>query len=407
MNVTATAEGAWRPLRVLHVGKYFPPFAGGIEHFLFDLLGAQCARGITVAALVHNERQSWRGVLPKAQDTYPVYRAPCLGRLFYVPLSPTFPLWLNRALREFSPDLLHLHLPNSSAFAALAVPRARRLPWVVHWHADVVASEIDRRLALAYRLYRPLERRLLSRTAAVITTSPPYLEASEALAPWRSRCTTIPLGLDPSRMAAPDKRALDRAAQRWNKAQLRILAIGRLTYYKGHEVLIRAIGATAGTQALIVGTGERHERLLRLIRQLRLEARVQLPGFLPDAEVAALLASCDVLCLPSLERTEAFGLVLLEAMRFAKPVVVSAVDGSGAGWVVQQAESGVLTPPGDVAALAAVLRRLQPDEDERQRLGARGALALDRDFRIERVAERVEDLYERVLPGAGAERPSP
>ncbi len=99
-----------------------------------------------------------------------IYRAPCYGRLLYAPISPTFPFWLARAIREFQPDLLHLHLPNTSAFWALLVPAARRLPWVIHWHADVVASTIDRRLALAYRLYRPFEQRLL---AASRRSSPP------------------------------------------------------------------------------------------------------------------------------------------------------------------------------------------------------------------------------------------
>ncbi|MCC9002203.1 MAG: glycosyltransferase, partial [Candidatus Competibacter sp.] len=144
-------------MRVLHVGKYYPPFAGGMEHFLADLLPALQAQGVTSAALVHHERPGRRGQWPASVDPLPIYRAPCFGRLLYAPLSPAFPFWLNRILCEFRPDLLHLHLPNTSAFWVMASTAARRLPWVVHWHADVVASLIDRRLALAYRLYRPLE----------------------------------------------------------------------------------------------------------------------------------------------------------------------------------------------------------------------------------------------------------
>ena len=386
-------------MRVLHVGKYYPPFAGGMEYFLADLLRALPARGIAAAALVHDGRPNRRGQRPDPADPLPVYRAPCHGQLLYAPLSPAFPFWLNRAIRAFRPDLLHLHLPNTSAFWALALPAARRLPWILQWQADVVASTIDRRLALAYRLYRPLEQRLLAASRAIIATSPPYLEASAALRPWRERCYVIPLGLEPARIPDPDPLAQARAATLWDGAAFRVLAIGRLTYYKGHDILIRAAAELTDSRVLIVGTGDRRKRLAALIQSLGLDGRVELSGFQPETDLNALLASCDVLCLPSLERTEAFGLVLLEAMRFGKPVVVGDIPCSGAGWVVRQAGHGLLTPPGDPAALAAALRGLQRDPVRRETFGQSGAAALRDRFGIDRVAAAVADLYRQVLAG--------
>ncbi|MBE2294631.1 MAG: glycosyltransferase, partial [Phycisphaerales bacterium] len=253
------------------------------------------------------------------------------------------------------------------------------------------------RLALAYRLYRPFEQRLLAASQAVIATSPPYLEASHALAPWRTRCHIIPLGLDPKRIVAPESAARARAESLWGTTQFRVLAIGRLTYYKGHEVLIQAAAGLDDSRVLIVGSGERREQLRALIQSLGLGERVHLPGFQPESDLNALLASCDVLCLPSLERTEAFGLVLLEAMRFGKPVVIGDIPGSGAGWVVRQAGHGLLTPPGDVAALAAALQALQHDPERRRLLGQAGEAALHAQFGIEPVAHAVAELYRRVL----------
>ncbi len=341
-------------MRVLHVGKFYPPFAGGMENFLADLLPAQQALGIKVAALVHHQGPGWRAEVPPVGYPGPrVYRAPCLGRMLYVPLSPTFPWWLNRVIREFAPDLLHLHLPNTSAFAALLLPHARRIPWLVHWHADVVASVIDRRLALAYGLYRPLEQRLLSRSRSVIVTSPPYLEASQALTHWRERCTVIPLGLDSARLPP-------------------------------------------GVRVLILGQGEHRQRLQDLITRFGLGDRVRLTGFMSEVAVAAFLASCDLFCLPSLERTEAFGLVLLEAMRYGKAVIVSDIPGSGAPWVVQQAGNGRLFPPANAQVLAQTIAALRDDTWERQRLGQAGINALQRQFGIEAVARNILDLYETV-----------
>lgn len=391
-------------MRILHIGKYYPPFAGGIENFMADLLPALQAQGVTVAALVHDEQapRTTISTAPVEPGTLPIYRAPAHGRLLYAPISPAFPLWLQRALRGFNPDLLHLHLPNTSAFWALALPAARRIPWVIHWHADVVSSQIDRRLGLAYRVaYRPFEQRLLAASQAVIATSPPYLDASTALARWRQRCHIVPLGLDAGRIPNPTPTALQRAEALWGTTGFRVLAIGRLTYYKGHDVLIQAAAELPGSRILIVGTGEQRPRLETLLSALALGDRVHLPGFQPEADLNALLASCDVLCLPSLERTEAFGLVLLEAMHFGKAVVVSDIPGSGAGWVVRQAGHGMLVPPGDAAALATALRALQLDPIRREILAQAGPVALREQFGIEPVAVATAALYRQVLANAG------
>jgi rhamnosyl/mannosyltransferase len=378
------------------VGKYLPPFAGGMEHFLWDLLHAQHSLGIQAAGLVHHELSSWKSAEPQPADRIPVYRAPSLGRVLYLPIAPSFPLWLDRAIRGIRPDLLHLHLPNSSALTALMVASARRLPWVVHWHSDIVASELDRRLALAYRFYRPFEQWLLQRSRAIIATSPTYLDASPALQRWRARCHCIPLGLDPARLTNPTAAWIDEAAQRWRPGALRVLVIGRLTYYKGHEVLLHAMARTPHAQAVIVGTGERKAQLERLIDMLHLRERVLLRGSCSDAEVAALLAGCDLLALPSLERTEAFGLVLLEAMRFAKPVLVSDIPGSGVGWVVGQARNGLRVKPGDPDALAVALARLAEAPELRETLGRNGAQTFFDVFEITQIAEAIGALYQRM-----------
>ena len=380
-------------MRVLHLGKFFPPFAGGIEHFLADLLPALRAQSVDCAALVHGHDGHNAGGVEDYQGS-PVYRVPCYGRLLYAPVSPAFPLWLRRALTEFRPDLLHLHLPNTSAFWALASPAARRLPWVVHWHADVVASALERRLALAYRLYRPFEQRLLRRSRAVIATSPPYLATSPALAPWRARSEIIPLGIPPTPPVLTAA-AVDRAERLWGQPGGRILSVGRLTYYKGHEVLIRAARRLPDAKVLIAGGGEREPALRSLIAELGLDRRVVLLGHTDPDLLQTLLAGCGCFCLPSLERTEAFGVVLLEAMRHGKPLVVSDIAGSGAGWIVRQGDCGRLVPPGAAGELAAALRALLDDPNEAARRGANGRRALNRSFAIGRVARRTAELYAR------------
>ena len=384
-------------MRVLHVGKFYPPFAGGMEYFLADLLSALQQQGVQGAALVHDHHKGLCKHRPNGSNTEPmIYRVPCYGQLLYAPVSPGFPFWLAKILHEFKPDLLHLHLPNTSAFWTLFISAARRLPWVIHWHSDVVPSQLDRRLALAYRAYRPLERRLLAASQAIIATSPSYLASSETLQRWRDKCHVIPLGLSPERLIEPQQDSLHQAEYLWGKPSFRILAVGRLTYYKGHEVLIQAAAAIPDARVILVGKGECRLRLETLVKTLKLQTKVKLIGFQTETELHALLATCDVCCLPSIERTEAFGLVLLEAMRFRKPVVASDIPGSGVGWVVQQGAHGLLVKPDDVDALAKALIQLEYAPQQRLQLGQTGARTLNMTFHIKQIAQQVMALYQQI-----------
>jgi rhamnosyl/mannosyltransferase len=382
---------------VLHVGKFYPPFAGGMENFLGDLMPALSRQGIDVQAVVHQapgEQASSASMLTEAE----VYRVPCYGSILYAPVSPGFPLALNQRIKLFKPDLIHFHVPNTSAFWALLSARARSIPWVIHWHADVVSSAIDRRLAVAYSLYRPFEQRLLARAVRVITTSKRYLDSSIPLAGWQEKCQVIPLGLNPDRLPIPRRDLQLEAEKSWGEhKKLRVLSIGRLTYYKGHEVLIRAVAGMEDVQAIIVGDGDRRTELEKLITELRVQDRVTLTGLLSEEKLQALLASSDCCCLPSLERTEAFGLVLLEAMCYGKPVIVADVPGSGMGWVVEDEKTGLLFKVGEVEALVGLLDRYASGREERLAMGRAGRERFADTFHIDQVAKTTGQLYDDVL----------
>ena len=105
------------------------------------------------------------------------------------------------------------------------------------------------------------------------------------------------------------------------------------------------------------------------------------------------------MCLPSTERTEAFGLVLLEAMAFGKPTVSSRVPGSGMSWVVQHEETGLMVPPRDVAALAEALERLRDDPSLARQLGAAGQKRFHRTFAITPSVEALQRVYDQVTGG--------
>jgi glycosyltransferase involved in cell wall biosynthesis len=365
-------------MRILHVGKYYAPERGGIEATMQSLCEWSVAHGHAVGALVHQRP----GVMRSSTETIAgvdVRRVACLGAPLYTPVSPTFPIELARSIDRTRPDVLHLHMPNPSCFFALTAPSARRVPWIVHWHSDIPPDAPDWRLRTAYRAYRPFEQALLTRASAVVTTSQAYLDASAALAPWRAKAHVIPLGCADAVPASP-------MIDAWPTSDgTRLLAVGRLSRYKGFDVLLDALAKTRTARLLLVGDGECASALRAQATRLGIDARVRFAGNVDDATLLGAYAGADAFVLPSLNRGEAFGLVLLEAMRAERAVVASAIPGSGIGEVVADGETGVLVPPGDVDALAAAIERLD-DASLRETLGSAGRARWRERFTLERSA---------------------
>lgn len=384
-------------MKVLHVGKYYPQYAGGVERFLGDLLPALARRKVQSLALVHHGKAKWEIATP-SQDFPGVVRVPTYGQWLYAPISPHFPLALAQWLAAFEPDVLHLHCPNVDALWVLALRRALRLPWVIHWHADVVPCPGEHLLKAAYLFYRRFEGALLQKARWVVATSLPYLESSNPLRPFKNKCRVVPLGVDPDRLPEPSPEARLAAEKLWETPHaLRLLVIGRLTPYKGHETLLAAVARVPQIKLLIVGTGPLEESLRRSIARLGLTGRAHLLGLRPDGEVHALLDTCHALCLPSIERTEAFGLVLLEGMRFGKALVASRVEGSGMAWVVEDGREGRLVRPGNVEAWAQTLLEINADRAGLERMGRMAREKFHRIFHIERAAEKIVALYEEAI----------
>jgi rhamnosyl/mannosyltransferase len=177
--------------------------------------------------------------------------------------------------------------------------------------------------------------------------------------------------------------------------------VGRLSYYKGFDVLVRAVARTPGVTLDILGDGKERTRLHALIRQLQLEDRVVLHGHVTDAEREAKLAACDCLCLPSIERSEAFGLVLLEGMAAARACVTTAVPGTGMGWIVQNQVTGLVVKPASEIELATALKQLADYPGLREAMGQAGRKRFQAHFRIDRSAEKVLEAYKEVIDESG------
>ena len=390
-------------MKILHIGKFFHPSHGGIETFVQDIAKASMAQGVRQGLMVH--AQPGQNAGQRDLPTYPYLsyfdRVGSLGSFGYAPISPSFGWRLRQAIAAFQPDLLYLHFPNPSAFWALLSPAARRIPWIVHWHADASGPEFDRIVRILYPFYRPFEQAILARSAQVIVSSPPYLESSNALQRWKGKCRIVPLGLDPARVQS--ERGESESALWGTDHRLRILALGRLTAYKGFDVLIRAMGQTQA-ELIIAGEGSERARLERLIKTSACQATVHLMGSVSNEDRNQLLSSCDLVCLPSLNRAEAFGISVLEAMGVGKPALVSRIPGSGLPWLVQDGRTGWHVDPGDVAAISSKINWLDQHRTALTEAGQQAYQRFHQHFDIREIARQIILIQSQTC--AAASRPT-
>lgn len=333
-------------MRILEIGKYWPPQRGGMETLLRQYCEGLAARGHRVRALVsatspHDERAVESGV--------EVWRCARFGEIASVALCPSLVGALRRSLLDLDPDVVHLHLPNPMAAAAWLVMGGARRPLVVTYHSDIVRQRV------LLRAWAPFRDRVLDRACIVHTTSEALIDSSPVLDRFRDRCRAIPPGIDPSRWVSPDPGQVLRWRERLGPDAF--LFVGRLVYYKGLDVLIDAVRGT-DLRVAICGEGPLRSELER--RAEGLEGRVRFLGEIGDDELVAAFAAARGFVLPSVAASETFGVVQLEAMAAGLPLVVCRAS-EGVAAVHEGADSAVLVAPRDVVALREAMLRVRDD----------------------------------------------
>ena len=212
----------------------------------------------------------------------------------------------------------------------------------------------------------------------------------------RKLCRVIPFGIRAGDFVHPDATRV--AEVRRRHGERIVLGVGRLIYYKGFENLVRAM-VDVRAAALIAGEGQLSGALAAEAERLGVADRVVLLGRVNDADLKACYHACEVFALPSVERSEAFGIVQLEAMACGKPVVNTWID-SAVPHVSLDGVTGLTVPPGDPTALAAALNALLDDPARRAAMGAAGRQRVREEFSAELMARRTLEVYREIAPGA-------
>jgi glycosyltransferase involved in cell wall biosynthesis len=342
-------------------------------------------RGHEVVVLTSNYAR-----LPEQEemDGFVVRRVRSLGTVFRTPITPA----LHRAVAEGGFDVVHAHSPPplSSYYAARACEESGT-PFVVTYHCDLeIPTVLGDALTNLYQ--RTFGRRTMRHARRLIVSTETYAATSRAI--WRYNPEVIPNPVDAQRFR-PD---VDGTAVR-HRLGLRpddqvVLLVARVVPHKGIEHLVEAAKFVPDARLVIVGDGPFLPEVRRLAVEFGVEERIQFQGKVPHRDLPEYYAACDVFVLPSVSRLEAFGIVALEAMATAKPVVVA--DIPGVREVVTDGVEGLLAEPVNAQDLAVKIEALLAHPATRREMGLRGREKVEAKYGIGKIADAVERVYHSV-----------
>lgn len=365
--------------RVLHVYRtYFPDPAGGIQEAIKQICHSTAELGVqsSVFCLSPNPHPALI-----AQDP-PVWRE----RSWMAPASCD--IGGVNSFRQFARlagehDLIHYHFPWPFADVMHFAARIRTKS-VMTYHSDIVKQSV------LNRFYAPLMWKMLMSMDKIVATSPNYAASSHVLSNKRisSRVTVVPLGIrdichdiPPLTEPGPDRDPY-------------FLFVGALRYYKGLPTLLQA-AKSVSARIVIAGEGACGPELRQMAKELDC-SNVEFAGYITDEEKLRLIQGCTAFVMPSDQRSEAFGVALIEAAMLGRPMISTELQ-TGTSFINKHRETGFVIPPRQPAALADAMNALLHNSELARNFGANARQHYKAFFSESALGAAYNSLYREVL----------
>ncbi|HOK35560.1 MAG TPA: glycosyltransferase [Candidatus Pacearchaeota archaeon] len=392
-------------MKILQINKLYYPWIGGVEKVVQEI-----SEGLNTRINADNNSSEFASPDPYVSALNPrssasvevlvcqpkgkgeienindvkITRAGSIGMFFGMPVSFSFPFWLRKKAKEA--DILHFHSPFPLGELAylLFCPKNKKV--VVTYHSDIFRQKIF------LKFYKPFLIKFLARADKILVTSPNLLEDSQFLKKFKEKCEVVPLFIDIDKFNSRKAKKVNFE----NPANKKIvLFVGRLVYYKGVDYLIEAM-KEIDALLLIAGDGPLREELEAKVKELKLENKIIFLGKLSDEEIKYCYQICNVFVLPSIEKTEAFGLVQLEAMLSGKPVVNTNLP-TGVPFVSKDKETGFTVEPKNSKALAKAINEILNNPQLAEKLGRQGIERVNKLFSKEKNLAKILSIYNQLL----------
>lgn len=365
-------------IKVLQVNKLYYPFTGGIEKIVQQIAEGLCNQ-IDMQVLVCSDTRKF---MSENINGVHVVRVPSIAMLGNLPIPMGFIRQFRKLVKDMDVVQFHMPYPFADLACLLSGYKGKVVVW---WHSDVVRQK---RMMF---FYRPIMEKFLQRADVIIVATRGHISGSKYLKKYKYKCIVIPFGVD---------RRIEKAADEYKESsniiddnhRVRFLFVGRLVYYKGCQILLEAFTQVSNSELVLVGSGDKELELKKIVREKGLEKQVTFLGDLNEARLIEEFKKCDVFVLPSVVRSEAFGIVQIEAMAFGKPVINTNLP-SGVPYVSIHGKTGLTVKPNNVEELANAMNWMVENKSERSEMGKRARIRMKKNYRMDDMLEKVQKVY--------------
>ena len=390
-------------MKIVHIGKYYWPYSRGIETYL-KLLCERLIEAVDLEVIVAND--STKTVHEEINGV----RLTRLGRLFEL-AATSFCFSLPFVLRKKKPDIVHIHLPNPWAELSYFLAGCPG-KLVVSFHSDIIKQKF------LLKLHNPLHKAFLKKAEKIIVATPAHAEFSPVLSKLpKDKIEVVHYGIDLKKSRTFDQKIVDEIIKKTGKPL--VLFVGSLVYYKGLEILLKAVKilnpslplekggfqttaerplpsfVDCNSHFLLIGNGPLENKLKAMTRELGINNHVHFFGNVDDETLRAAYHACDIFCLPSTFRSEAFGIVQLEAFAAVKPVISTNLK-SGVPYVNLDRKTGLIVPPDDPENLAEAIATLLNSPEKRQEFGENALKRVVNEFSADKMAAETLKIYKNL-----------
>lgn len=372
-------------LKILQVNKLYYPAIGGIEKTLQQISeGLNEQPNVELKVLVCQKKGKGKVELVNGVE---VHRAGSLGVLASVPISFSF-LWKFMEMAKEA-DVVQIHLPFPLGDLACLLSGYKGKV-VAFWHSDVVKQK---KWMIAYR---PIMELFLKRADLILVGAEGIAKGSAYLKPYLDKHKVVPFAVD-NHIFEAGKEYLVRHGYKRNNKKLKFLFIGRLVYYKGCSVLLEAM-ANMNEQATltIIGSGILEDDLHEQCDRLGISEKIEFAGAVSDDKVRQCFEEADAFILPSIERSEAFALVQLEAMAYGIPVINTNLP-SGVPEVSIHMKTGLTVEPNNFEELKEAMDWVVKNDEKRIEMGMAARKRVEELYTQEKLISNILDIYYEVL----------
>ncbi len=369
--------------KILHISKYYYPYYGGIEDAAQTIVNELKLHHIQKVICFNDKNQSEKEYI----DGVEVIRVATIGSLFSQPIPRYYIATLRKLLKKFNPDYIHLHLPNPIVAMALQRVGWDKAKLYVHWHADITGQK------LLYSLYKPYEKKLLLKADKIIATSQIYLEYSQVVKRLLYKSLIVPNTVNEQKFisSSDDNDEIEKIRQKYGNKKI-LFFVGRHVPYKGIDHIIECEKMVKEDCVFVIaGKGLLTKKLKKMAGDSR---RIHFVGKLSDKELYLYLRASYLYLFPSLNRSEAFGIALAEALYCGLPAISYHIEGSGVNWVNKHNYSGLVVANADTKAFADAISELLCNPEQRNKMSTNASAWARENFLIEKAFTNLHDIYQ-------------